>query len=204
MTGKDLLEAMSLVDEKYVDEAESKHLKRGMPLTWLSMAACLCILICGAMFWLQPEVSNDGAVMENAAAGEMIMDEELTRTEAALGDEDKEMPPEYSMNSTENVDFNRNGEPCLTLRIDAWEGDGFVATVYGQRNTKEYPFGTVVKVFFAEKVWADGEYRQPTEDDYPVKNMVEVLFYPCESTEGENVIVVEAIILMPAPGETGE
>lgn len=81
MKGKDLLEAMSLVDDKYVDEAENKRLKRGMPIGWLSMAACLCILIGGAMFWLQPRAGNDCAPMENAAAGGTLLEDTLSRAE---------------------------------------------------------------------------------------------------------------------------
>ena len=43
MNGKDLFEAMSHVDERYIDEAESKMIPKTIP--WLklaSMAACLC------------------------------------------------------------------------------------------------------------------------------------------------------------------
>lgn len=50
MTGTDLLEALSFVDEKYIQEAESARLSAKIPwIKVLSVAACLCILITGAL-----------------------------------------------------------------------------------------------------------------------------------------------------------
>ena len=46
MNGKDLFEAMSHVDERYVDEAESKMIPKNIPWIKLaSMAACLCLIL---------------------------------------------------------------------------------------------------------------------------------------------------------------
>ena len=48
MTGKELLEALSFVDERFIAEAETARL--GVRIPWvkiLSAAACLCILIAG-------------------------------------------------------------------------------------------------------------------------------------------------------------
>ena len=84
MNGKDLLEAMTYVDEKYVDEAEKQSLKRSVPLGWLSAAACLCILIGGAVFLLQPGVSKDCAAMpENGSVMEDTAMEAERATEPA-------------------------------------------------------------------------------------------------------------------------
>lgn len=50
MTGADLLEALSFVDEKYIQEAENARLSAKIPwVKVLSVAACLCILITGAL-----------------------------------------------------------------------------------------------------------------------------------------------------------
>lgn len=50
MTGTDLLEALSFVDEKYIQEAENARLSAKIPwIKVLSVAACLCILITGAL-----------------------------------------------------------------------------------------------------------------------------------------------------------
>ena len=49
MTGTELLEALSYVDERYIAEAETAALSRNVPwMKVLSVAACLCILITGA------------------------------------------------------------------------------------------------------------------------------------------------------------
>lgn len=50
MTGTELLEALSFVDERYIQEAETARLKESIPwMKILSVAACLCILITGVL-----------------------------------------------------------------------------------------------------------------------------------------------------------
>ena len=48
MTGKDLFEAMSFIDERFIDEAERGYPTRTMVLPWIrvtSIAACLCLIM---------------------------------------------------------------------------------------------------------------------------------------------------------------
>lgn len=48
MTGKDLFEAMSFIDERFIDEAERGYPTRPMALPWIrvtSIAACLCLIM---------------------------------------------------------------------------------------------------------------------------------------------------------------
>lgn len=48
MTGKDLFEAMSFIDERFIDEAERGYPTRTMVLPWIrvtSIAACLCLVM---------------------------------------------------------------------------------------------------------------------------------------------------------------
>ena len=50
MTGQELFYALSFVDERYIEEADKGRVSSGMP--WkkvLSVAACLCILLAGAV-----------------------------------------------------------------------------------------------------------------------------------------------------------
>ena len=68
MTGQELFYALSFVDERYIEEAETVRIGAGVP--WkklLSVAACLCILIAGAF-----AIRNFGymGVKEEAAAPE--------------------------------------------------------------------------------------------------------------------------------------
>lgn len=66
MTGTDLLEALSFVDEKYIQEAENARLSAKIPwIKVLSVAACLCILITGA---LALERMTDKSAESEAAA----------------------------------------------------------------------------------------------------------------------------------------
>ena len=49
MTGTELLQGLSFVDERFIDEAENAKLSGGIPrMKILSVAACLCILLAGA------------------------------------------------------------------------------------------------------------------------------------------------------------
>lgn len=48
MTGKDLFEAMSFIDERFIDEAEHGYPSKPMALPWIrvtSIAACLCLVM---------------------------------------------------------------------------------------------------------------------------------------------------------------
>ena len=65
MTGLELFEALSFVDARYIAEAETAKLGRKIPwMKYLSVAACLCILIAGAF-----GMKNLG-VMEKAPAAD--------------------------------------------------------------------------------------------------------------------------------------
>ena len=51
MNGKDLFEAMSHVDEKFVHEAENSTIRKRNVVLWMkwaAAAACLCLLLLGA------------------------------------------------------------------------------------------------------------------------------------------------------------
>ena len=66
MTGQELFQALSFVDEKYIAEAETTSL--GVKIPWmkiLSVAACLCILLTGVYAFSQTQYKG---VTEEAAA----------------------------------------------------------------------------------------------------------------------------------------
>lgn len=67
MTGQELLEALSFVDERYIAEAETTQIRKNTVWTkWVSMAACICILITGVYAYSQMQQKN-AAVLETAA-----------------------------------------------------------------------------------------------------------------------------------------
>ena len=80
MTGQDLLHSLSFVDERYIAEAETAVFYRKIP--WakvLSAAACLCILIVGALT-LENMGAKEEAAAPAAAAPEAMQE---SATEAA-------------------------------------------------------------------------------------------------------------------------
>ena len=85
MTGTDLLEALSFVDEKYIQEAENARLSAKIPwIKVLSVAACLCILITGA---LALERMNDkSAEAEAAPEAAPIAPESAMKDESLTGE----------------------------------------------------------------------------------------------------------------------
>ena len=84
MTGTELIEALSFVDEKYIQEAETAKLGRNTPwMKVLSVAACLCILITGA--YALSRMQSKGAMesMIEAAAPEAAVEEAAPAEEPA-------------------------------------------------------------------------------------------------------------------------
>ena len=73
MSGKDLFEGMSYVDERFVDEAENKSYPKRVVSPWLkvaSMAACLCLLIF-CLYNLQPYLRGETEGVGQEAADAM-------------------------------------------------------------------------------------------------------------------------------------
>ena len=85
MTGTKLLEALSFVDEKYIQEAENAKLRTGTPwMKILSVAACLCILLTGVYAFSRMQQKT--AETEAAAppmAGQDIVEEAAPAATAA-------------------------------------------------------------------------------------------------------------------------
>lgn len=182
MNGKDLLEAMGHVEECYVDEAEYTCLRKRLPMGWISAAACMCILIGGAMLWLQPKYTNDCAMPERDGIADMQMQETMAATEK-------------SENGTEMTDSDCR-IPYMVLRIDGWNEDGFTGTLCGE----EESWGGIlpgeevaVLIEGAIQVFGDGEYRIPTEEDFPVGSIVSVAFRDLREEDGR--FTMTAIIL---------
>ena len=78
MNGKELLEAMSFIDEELLAEAETPARRNGWR-RWAAVAACLCILILGAFSFRQlsggpTEGIADGAAPETALAAGAAQD----------------------------------------------------------------------------------------------------------------------------------
>lgn len=135
MTGRDILSAMSYVDEKYIQEAETATIRKIPRNPWkglASLAACLCILLAGVTVMAgmpRDEKSADTAAIGNGSAMPSHM-------EAAIDDageiaEDKET----------------NGErPSLILRVSGVTEAGFTGAVSQIVDTDIFEVGTELNV----------------------------------------------------------
>ena len=130
MNGKDLFEAMSHVDERYVDEAESKMIPKTIPWIKLaSMAACLCLLVM-TVYSLRPYMSR------NDTNGALIADAQ----ESAIGV--PEVDPEGEI-------------PNTILYVKEMTDDGFLATVTDRGVTDVLGLGTEWNVVIRTGTWQE-------------------------------------------------
>lgn len=124
MTGQELFEALSFVDARYIDEAETARLGRNVPwMKLLSVAACLCILMVGALA-LGEFGHKDAAETEivTEAAEEEAVAEAAAAPEAADRQEAGGAAAETAAGEVYHV-------PAVTLRIVSVEDDRWTAVV---------------------------------------------------------------------------
>ena len=154
MSGKDLFEGMSYVDERFVDEAENKTLPKHLVSPWLkvaSMAACLCLIIF-SLYNLQSYFNygpTEGAGQEAADAipeGSIENEMEQDSQESVI------ISPEDS--PSEEV-------PAVILYVEEMTGTGFIGTVAQLLDTDIFEIGMKLNV-----VIADGT-RHETADGNP-------------------------------------
>lgn len=133
MTGAELFEALSFVDGKYIQEAETANLGRNTPwMKVLSVAACLCILLTGAyaLSRMQSKGTMESMAEPEAAAPE-AMYEEAAPTEAPAATEaaaEEEIIPPYAVE--EKIPAGELQHiPYVRLRITNMDGDSFDAIV---------------------------------------------------------------------------
>ena len=96
MTGTKLLEALSFVDEKYIQEAENAKLRTGTPwMKILSVAACLCILLTGVYaFGRMQQKTAETEAAAPPMAGQDIVEEAAPAATAAAPEAPAAAPKE--------------------------------------------------------------------------------------------------------------
>ena len=155
MSGKDLFEAMSYVDERFVDEAENKTLPKRIVSPWIkvaSMAACLCLIIF-SLYNLQPYLNRVG--IEGAAGQEA----EEAMPGGSLENEPEQKPQESVIISPE--DGPAGEVPSVILYVNEMTDIGFTGTVAELVDTDIFEIGMELNV-----VVADGT-RHETADGNP-------------------------------------
>ena len=150
MSGKDLFEGMSYVDERFVDEAENKTLPKRVISPWIkvaSMAACLCLIIFSLNNLLSYQRSGSGAKPGEVAPGAAIQDQ----SNQASQDSEIQAPAEEGIGEV----------PSVILRVEEMTDLGFIGTVAQLVDTDIFEIGMELNV-----VVADGT-RHETADGNP-------------------------------------
>ena len=167
MNGKDLFEAMSHVDERYIDEAESKMIPKTIPWMKLaSMAACLCLLVL-TVHSLRPFLRG------NETEGVLIEDAQ----ESAIG-----VPDDVPVGEV----------PSVILYVEDMTAVGFTGTVAELVDTDIFEVGMELNVVLADTPryeTADGKPSVST--DFKIKDYVMVQFI--EYDRETRTIVVNVI-----------
>lgn len=151
MTGLELLEGLSFVDERFIQEAENARLGRSIPwMKWLSVAACLCILIVGAFAFGQmlPQRAKDAFVAAPEAAAPEAAPEMNDKSEAAGSEECAPEAAEIEAGELQPV-------ASAVLRVTELREGGFTAVV--EKDTDLLEAGMQVLVILKDAVYGAGQ-----------------------------------------------
>lgn len=164
MTGKSILEALSFVDEQYIEEAESGSLPAAFPVKkLLPLAACLGVALVGLYFGDFSAESETAAQMENLQVHQEMILETQYKAGNALRDESEAVMDQVQQPCVSEV-------PSIILRIDGWEENGFTATVARHVDSEAIPIGQTVRVEFLP------EMNPESEETYPAGTLVQVRY----------------------------
>ena len=134
MTGAELFDALSFVDEKYVQEAETANLRRSTPwMKVLPVAACMCILITGVYAFGRmqskgvTESMKEAVAVTEAAVEEAAPAEAPAATGAAPKQESGTEEPAAEKEGFSAAAGELEQIPYVRLRILGRTEDGFAA-----------------------------------------------------------------------------
>ena len=175
MSGKELFEGMSYVDERYVDEAEQKTIAKRVTSPWIkivSMAACLCLVLF-SMYKLIPYW--DWNVTEQAAG------EAAARPESAV-------EPEMGMEEQESASIADEAPasraPEMMVRIQEVTETGFIGTVQNVSGFTVFADGTQITVTV-------------DPDAYKPDNLILVMYTSWDENEKTIVASIMGIVEEP-------
>ena len=142
MTGKDLFEGMSWVDERFIDEAEHAAFSKPSVMPWIkiaSMAACLCLILFG-IHRLLPPPENPRSPEDTAPNGS-LEDPQESQHSNMLAPEDRP-----------------TGEiPNVILYVEEMTAEGFIGTVTDYGVTDQLGLGTRLNVVIGEGTRSDSD-----------------------------------------------
>ena len=196
MTGKAILEAMSFVEDKYIEEAENGTLRSGVVRKLLPMAACLCLLLLGMRHITLPAANETEADLDNMVAQQEVKVETQYKQESAAHDRN-----DYALVMDESEVMPNAGEvPTVILRIEGWNAEGFAATVVRNVDSQTLAPSTQLQVVFTENICIEEisadlvqvQRREPTEADFPVGSIIRVRY---QYSGDDGILCIESICM---------
>ena len=184
MSGKELFEGMSYVDERFVDEAEHKTITKRVSARWVkvaSMAACLCLVLF-SIYKLIPYW--DWSVTEQAA-GEAAEARLEGAVESEMGMEEQE-----SASAADEAPATR--APEMMIRIQAITETGFIGTVQNNGGFTVFEDGTEITV--TVDLETDPEFKP---EDYEISDLIHVMYTSWD--EDELTIVASILGIVEEP-----
>lgn len=193
MTGKEILEALSFVDESYIDEAEKGKIRSRIQIKkLLPLAACFCLLLGALMVTYQIyRTSVHICVLPPESAMETPESAENDTADVFDTYPAPESPPMLEAEESE--------VPSVILTVEAWTDDGFAAVVSGYVDAECIPLGTLIHVEMLPNICVEvyeGDLvyvhrRVPTEADFPAGTRIRVQF--TVYSEEENTLYIDCI-----------
>ena len=184
MSGKELFEGMSYVDERFVDEAEHKIIAKHVTARWIkmaSMAACLCLVL----FSMYKQIPYwDWSVTEQAA-GEAAEARPEGAVESEMGMEEQE-----SASAADEAPATR--APEMMIRIQAITETGFIGTVQHNGGFTVFEDGTEMTV--TVDLETDPEFKP---EDYEISDLIHVMYTSWD--EDEQTIVASILGIVEEP-----
>lgn len=184
MSGKELFEGMSYVDERFVYEAEYKTIAKHVTVRWIkvaSMAACLCLVLF-SMYKLIPYW--DWSVTEQSA-GEAAEARLEGAVEPEMGMEEQE-----SASAADEAPATR--APEMMIRIQAITEAGFIGTVQNNGGFTVFEDGTEITV--TVDLETDPAFKP---EDYEIGDLIHVMYTTWD--EDEETIVASILGIVEEP-----
>ena len=181
MSGKDLFEGMSYVDERFVDEAENMTLPKRIVSPWIkvaSMAACLCLIIF-SLLQLRPSPAPE-------APGSV----EDAMPDGILEDEKESISQEPAIAAPEDAPATR--APETMIRILKLTDTGFVGTVHDNGGFNVFEHGTEITV--TVDLETDPNFKP---EDYQIGDLVFVMYTDWDVNDRTMVASILGIVDEP-------
>lgn len=177
MSKEQILDALNLLDDDMIEAVDALRDKTKRKIPWIkymSLVACMCVVILGAYALKQIEFFRDNSMTEDEASRIEINSTENILDGIDAVDEDKDMTDSSEVGE-DNISVNPLPEsefvgevPSVLVRIDAWTVDGFAGTVEGIADTKIFEVGAQIRVVFKDNA--------PDSEDFPTGSIVRVQF----------------------------